>query len=146
MIERGHRVLGVTITGMSDRGHLARPDLALEGPVNDVQNILKYDGLLKPVIVGHSFAGSLAAKVADINYDSISSLIFFDSSTPQYTGKKQDHIDQWNEQDRLEFLDEVNKKWGGYFVLTDEMFSKIGVDFSPEQKKSILFQGYPTSV
>jgi pimeloyl-ACP methyl ester carboxylesterase len=138
LMERGHRVFAVTLTGMGDRVHLARPDLTLEDAVIDVQNILKYDGLRKPIIVGHSFAGSLAAKVADLNYGSISGLIFLDSSIPQYTEEKQCGIDQWNEQDRIEFLDDVNKKWGGFFVLTDEMFSKIGFDFSSEQRKAFF--------
>ena len=132
---KGHRVFSITLTGMGDRVHLARPDLRLEDAVKDVQNVIRYDGVSHPVIVGHSFAGTIAARVADLNHDSISGLIFLDSTIPQYTEEMQCGIDQWNEKDRSEFLHDVNKKWGGYFVLTEEVFSKIGCDFSPEQKK-----------
>ena len=132
---KGHRVFSITLTGMGDRVHLARPDLILEDAVQDVQNVIRYDRVTQPVIVGHSFAGTIAAKVADLNHDSTSGLIFLDSTIPQYTEEMQCGIDQWNEKDRIEFLDDVNNKWGGYFVLTEEVFSKIGFDFSPEQKK-----------
>ena len=135
---KGHRAFGVTLTGMGDRVHLASPDLTLEDAVNDVQNILRYDGLRKPVIVGHSFAGNLAAKIADLNHDLVSGLIFFDSSIPEYTEERQGGIDQWSAKDRTEFLEDVNSKWGGYFVLTEEMFSQIGGDFSAEQKKEFF--------
>lgn len=133
---KGHRVFPITLTGMGDRVHLARPDLTHLDAVKDVQNVIRYDGVNHPVIVGHSFAGTVAAKVADLNHDSISGLIFLDSAIPQYTEEMQGGVGQWNEKDRNEFLDDVNKKWGGYYVLTDEVFSKIGGDFSPEQKKN----------
>ena len=37
---KGHRVFSITLTGMDDRVHLARPDLILEDAVQDVQNVI----------------------------------------------------------------------------------------------------------
>lgn len=135
LIRKGHRAFCVTLTGMGNRVHLARPDLSLADAINDVQNVIRYDAPLNPVIVGHSFAGVLASKIADLNYGSISGLIFFDSSIPQYTEEVQGGIEQWSEKDRKEFLDDVRSKGKGWqFLLSDEVFSKIGGDFSESQK------------
>jgi len=134
----GHRTFCITLTGMGDRVHLASRDLSIQDAVNDVQNVLKYDRPRNPVIIGHSFAGKLAAKVADLNHDSVSGLIFLDSIIPQNTEESQCGIDQWNAKDRNEFLEDVHKKWGGYYLLTNEVFSQIGGDFSQELRADFL--------
>ncbi|MGA8603759.1 MAG: alpha/beta fold hydrolase, partial [Thermoplasmata archaeon] len=61
----GHEVYPVTLTGMGDRVHLANKDVGMETAIEDVLNVIKYNGLDDFVLVGHSFAGKVVAAVAD---------------------------------------------------------------------------------
>ncbi len=52
---QGHEVHPVTLTGVGDRSHLARPEVDLDTHVDDVANVLRYEDLTDVVLVGHSY-------------------------------------------------------------------------------------------
>ncbi|MEV5711869.1 alpha/beta hydrolase [Actinoallomurus sp. NPDC052274] len=77
---RGHDVHPLSLTGMGERAHLARPDTDLETHVTDVLNLIRYEDLHDVVLVGHSYAGAMVVpSVADRMPDRISRLVFIDS-------------------------------------------------------------------
>ncbi|WP_236790302.1 alpha/beta fold hydrolase [Amycolatopsis sp. GM8] len=76
----GHDVHPLSLTGMGERAHLARPDTDVETHVTDVQELIRYEELHDVVLVGHSYAGSVVIpSVADRLPDRISRLVFVDS-------------------------------------------------------------------
>ncbi len=78
--ERGHDVRPLSLTGMGERAHLARPDTDLPTHVTDVINLIRYEDLHDVVLVGHSYAGAVVTPtVADRLPERISKLVFVDS-------------------------------------------------------------------
>ncbi|HEX3790350.1 MAG TPA: alpha/beta fold hydrolase [Pseudonocardiaceae bacterium] len=78
--DRGHDVHPLSLTGMGERAHLARPDTGLDTHVTDVLNLIHYEDLHDVVLVGHSYAGAVVIpSVADQVPDRISRLVFVDS-------------------------------------------------------------------
>jgi pimeloyl-ACP methyl ester carboxylesterase len=75
----GHEVYPVTLTGMGERVHLARPDTDLETHLTDVLNLLAYEDLRDVVLVGHSYAGMVITGVADRAPDRIARLVYVDT-------------------------------------------------------------------
>ncbi|GDY59385.1 hypothetical protein SVIO_100080 [Streptomyces violaceusniger] len=77
---RGHDVHSLSLTGMGERAHLARPDTDPETHITDVLNLIRYEDLHDVVLVGHSYAGAVVVPgVADRMPDRISRLVFIDS-------------------------------------------------------------------
>lgn len=63
--EAGHDVHTPTLTGISDRAHLASPAVGLSTHVQDVVALIEAYGLDDVVLVGHSYAGQVITGVAD---------------------------------------------------------------------------------
>jgi pimeloyl-ACP methyl ester carboxylesterase len=76
---RGHAVFPVTLTGLGERVHLARPEVDLETHIADVVNVLDYEGLEDAVLVGHSYAGIVAAGVADRRPQRLNAVVYLDT-------------------------------------------------------------------
>jgi pimeloyl-ACP methyl ester carboxylesterase len=76
---RGHDVYPLSLTGMGERAHLARPDTDLDVHVADVVNLLKYEDLRDVVLVGHSYAGCVVTVAADRMTDRIAQLVYVDT-------------------------------------------------------------------
>lgn len=94
----GHEVHAVTLTGMGDRVHLARPEIDLDVHVNDVLNLLRYEDLNDVVLVGHSYAGAVVIPaVADRAPERIAKLVFVDTG-PLPDGTAQAEFDEPDEQ------------------------------------------------
>ena len=81
--ERGHSAIPVTLTGMGERVHLASPSVGMETAVQDVLNVIKYNDLDRFVLVGHSFAGKVAAAVADRVSEKVETLLYLDAFRPE---------------------------------------------------------------
>jgi pimeloyl-ACP methyl ester carboxylesterase len=75
----GHAVYPVTLTGLGERAHLARPEIDLETHVADVLNLLAYEDLADVVLVGHSYAGIVVQAVADRVPERLAALVYVDS-------------------------------------------------------------------
>src|SRR3954470_22061035 len=76
---RGHDVHPVTLTGLGERVHLARPDVDLETHIADVVNLLDFEGLEEAVLVGHSYAGIVVAGVADRRPERLDAVVYLDT-------------------------------------------------------------------
>src|SRR3954470_23767586 len=78
---RGHDVFPITLTGLGERVHLARPEVDLETHIADVVNTVKWNDLDDVIVAGHSYAGIVITGVADRIPDRLSQLVYVDSAT-----------------------------------------------------------------
>jgi len=78
----GHRVYPVTLTGMGERVHLASKEVGMQTAVEDVENLIKFNDLDSFVLVGHSFAGKVAAAVADRQHEKVKMVLYLDAFRP----------------------------------------------------------------
>lgn len=81
--KRGHTAYPVTLTGMGEKIHLASKEVGMETGIQDVLNIVKYNDLDDFVLVGHSFAGKVAAAVADRAHDKVRKVVYLDAFRPE---------------------------------------------------------------
>jgi pimeloyl-ACP methyl ester carboxylesterase len=81
--EQGHDTRAITLTGMGERVHLASEEVGIETAVQDVLNVIKYEGLDDLILVGHSFAGKVIATVADRVPERVRLLLYLDAFRPQ---------------------------------------------------------------
>ncbi len=79
----GHAAYPVTLTGMGERVHLVSKNVGMETAIQDVLNVVKYNALDEFVLVGHSFAGKVAAAVADRAHDKVRKVIYLDAFRPE---------------------------------------------------------------
>lgn len=79
---RGHTVYSVTLTGLGERVHLARPDVDLETHITDVLNVLQYEGLTDVILAGHSYAGAVITGVGDRAPDTVAAAVYVDTAPP----------------------------------------------------------------
>ena len=77
---RGHDVYPITLTGLGERVHLARPEVDLETHIADVVNTVKWNDLNGVILAGHSYAGTVVTGVADRIPDRIDQLVYVDSA------------------------------------------------------------------
>src|SRR5262245_41474259 len=75
----GHDAYPVTLTGLGERAHLARPEIDLDTHLTDVLNLLTYQDLRDVVLVGHSYGGLVVTGVADRAGDRVGRLVYVDS-------------------------------------------------------------------
>ena len=75
----GHRVFAPTLTGLGERAHLISALVNLDTHIADVINVIEYEELNDVVLVGHSYAGTIIAGVADRIAPRLRRLIFLDS-------------------------------------------------------------------
>lgn len=125
--KKGHEAYPVTLTGMGERVHLATKDVGLETAVQDVLNVIKYNELDGFVLVGHSFAGKVAAVVADRARAKVKKVIYLDSFRPENVPEPQGGFDPSREFGALapgEFA----------FPLTDATIDNIGKDVHGEPR------------
>jgi pimeloyl-ACP methyl ester carboxylesterase len=76
---QGHDVYPVTLTGLGERRHLARPEVDLDTHITDIINLIEYEELRDVVLVGHSYAGIVITGVADRVPERIGRLVYLDS-------------------------------------------------------------------
>lgn len=77
---RGHVVYTVTLTGLGERVHLARPEVDLETHITDVVNLLDFEDLRDAVLVGHSYSGIVVTGVADRRFQRLGAVVYLDCS------------------------------------------------------------------
>ena len=80
--KRGHLAYPVTLTGVAERAHVASEDVGMEAGIQDVLNVIWHNDLDDAVVVGHSFAGKVAAAVADRAADKVRFVIYLDGFVP----------------------------------------------------------------
>ena len=80
---RGHRVLAPSLTGLSDRAHLAGPEVGLTTHIQDIARLLEWEELEDVVLVGASYAGMVITGVAGIVPERIGHLVYLDAFWPK---------------------------------------------------------------
>ena len=76
----GHEVYPMTLTGLGERVHLARPEVDLETHITDVVNTMVANDLDEVILAGHSYAGTVITGVADRVPERLSQLVYVDSA------------------------------------------------------------------
>jgi pimeloyl-ACP methyl ester carboxylesterase len=76
----GHVVYPVTLTGLADRVHLARPEVDLETHITDVINLIEYEALNEVSLLCHSYSGIVITGVADRIPERLAQVIYLDSA------------------------------------------------------------------
>ena len=75
----GHDVYPVTLTGLGERKHLARPEVGLETHIADIVNLIEVEDLREVILVGHSYAGVPVTGASDRVAERIASVVYVDS-------------------------------------------------------------------
>ncbi|GAA4629942.1 alpha/beta fold hydrolase [Actinoallomurus vinaceus] len=78
----GHVVHPLTLTGLSERGHLLDGAVNLDTHIQDVTGVLAAEGIRAAVLVGHSYGGMVITGVADRAPDRVDSLVYLDAMVP----------------------------------------------------------------
>lgn len=77
--DHGHDVYPLSLTGLGERAHLARPETDLDVHVTDVCNLLRSEDLHDVVLVGHSSAGMVITAAADRMPGRVAQLVYVDT-------------------------------------------------------------------
>jgi pimeloyl-ACP methyl ester carboxylesterase len=80
---KGHEVYTPTNTGLGERVHLYRPSISLETHVEDIMNVIKWEGIEDIMLVGHSYGGMIITVVADRIPEKIRTLVYLDAFVPE---------------------------------------------------------------
>ena len=132
----GHAAYPVTLTGMGERVHLATRDVGMETAIQDVLNVIKYNDLGRFMLVGHSFAGKVAAAVADRAHDRVRKVIYLDSFRPEKVRTPQGSFDP-----RKEF---GGLRAGDWTVpLTEVIVDNIGKDVKGANRRWMMSKATP---
>jgi pimeloyl-ACP methyl ester carboxylesterase len=111
--QAGHEVYPITLTGMGERTHLARPDTNLDTHIEDVVNVLVYEELADVSLVGWSYGGLVMAGVADRVPERLGRLVYLDAAEPR---DGQSNYDMAGPETRVEEEDLAQKHGGGWLV------------------------------
>jgi len=134
--EHGHEAYPVTLTGMGERVHLASEKLGMDTAVEDVLNIIKFNSLKEFVLVGHSFAGKVAAVAADRTHDRVDKVIYLDSFRPERVRTPQGKFDP-----EVEFGPPPKGSPG--IPLTDAIIDRIGKDVQGSNRTWMMSMATP---
>lgn len=131
----GHLTYPVTLTGMGERVHLASSSLSIETAIEDVLNIIRYNDLNDFVLVGHSFAGKIAAAVADRIPERTRRVLYLDGF----------HPDKKVRTAQGAFPDEFPVS-GSAFPLALEFLDAVGKDVQGLNREWLISMATPTPV
>ena len=133
---QGHEAYPVTLTGMGERVHLLSESVGMDTAVNDVLNVVKYNGLDDIVLVGHSFAGKVAAAVADRIPERVGTVLYLDSFRPEKVKTPQGGFDPSGEFGPL-------PPGKVAFPLTEEIVNRIGPDVVGSDRRWLMYNATP---
>ena len=139
LVESGHNTFPITLTGMGDRVHLASPNIGMKTAIEDVTNVIRFNDLENIVLVGHSFAGKVAAAVADKIPEKIRLVVYLDSFRPDDTREPQGSFN---------LMQEFGQFDEGSFTLpfSETILENIGKDVKGKNKKLMLDRCTPWPV
>lgn len=143
----GHDVYPLSLTGLGERAHLARPDIDLEVHITDVVNLLRFEDLRDVVLVGHSYGGIVTTAVADRLPDRVAQLAYVDTG-PLPDGAAQADFTSPEERQRNEAtVADVGDGWRLPPPPWAELAAAAGVDRSvlPRLRKWSVDEPWPTA-
>lgn len=127
----GHNTFPITLTGMGERVHLASPEIGMKTAIEDVLNVIEFNDLENIVLIGHSFAGKVAAAVSDRIPEKIRMTVYLDSFRPYDTVESQGVFDPTQEFGPLE-------KGSFAIPFSETVLENIGKDVKGKNKKWML--------
>ena len=130
-----HQAYPVTLTGMGDRVHLAK-GVGIETAIQDVLNAIKYNDLDDFVLVGHSFAGKVAAAVADRSHRNVKKVIYVDAIRPERVRTPQGGFDPTREFG-------PPPSGSDAVPLTEEIIERIGKDVKGSKRARMMALSTP---
>ncbi|HYY92660.1 MAG TPA: alpha/beta hydrolase [Candidatus Dormibacteraeota bacterium] len=134
--KKGHEAYPVTLTGMGERVHLASKDVGIETAIQDVLNVISYNDVHDFILVGHSFAGKVAAAVADRVPERVRTLLYLDAFRPDKVRTPQGAFDPASE-----YGPQPAGSLG--IPLTERIVDMIGKDLQGPDRKWFLSKGTP---
>ena len=81
--QAGHEVYAPTLTGLSERAHLAGPHVDLDLHIQDIAAVLHYEDLRDVILVGHSYGGMVITGVGGRAADRVGKLVYLDAANPE---------------------------------------------------------------
>ena len=84
LVERGHKVHRITLTGLGERAHLSSPKINLTTHIMDVVNTVIYDELDEIILVGHSYGGIVVTGVMNSIPKKVKHAVFLDAAVPNH--------------------------------------------------------------
>lgn len=136
LARKGNEVYPVTLTGMGDRVHLASKEAGIETAIQDVLNVMEYNGLDDVVLVGHSFAGKVVAAVADRAHEKVKVILYVDAFRPDKVRTPQASFNP-----AAEFGPLSPGSWT--VPLTEKTIDAIGKDVVGADRKWLLSKATP---
>ena len=109
---RGYRVYRPTLTGLSDRSHLLKPEIDLYTHADDVINLAKYEDLDDIVLCGHSYGGAVITAAAEGLDGRLRSMVFLDALVPT-AGKT--ILEEWPAAQK-DYFDSGAAAHGGHYL------------------------------
>ncbi|WP_421853504.1 alpha/beta fold hydrolase [Marinomonas sp.] len=97
---KGHRVFTPTLTGLGERSHLMSADISLQTHIDDVVNVVKWEGLTDVVLVGHSYSGWVVSGAIEKLEGRVSAIVYLDAFLPDNGQRGMDFL---NEQQMVAF-------------------------------------------
>ena len=82
--DHGHRTYPLTLTGLSERGHLLHGGVNLDTHIQDVTGVLAAADIRDAVLVGHSYGGMVITGAADRAPARVRSLVYLDAMVPEH--------------------------------------------------------------
>jgi hypothetical protein len=79
----GHDVLRPSLTGLGDRVHLRHPGVTMDTHVQDIVNLLTYEGVRDGVLVGWSYGGAVITGAAEHAAERLRHLVYLDAFVPE---------------------------------------------------------------
>ncbi|MBL8336423.1 MAG: alpha/beta hydrolase [Rhodoferax sp.] len=83
LVQAGHRVHALTLTGLGERAHLLHAGIDLQTHIQDVAQAIEAEEMQQLVLVGHSYAGMLVTAIADRMPERLSHLVYVDAVVPK---------------------------------------------------------------
>lgn len=78
----GHEVFAPTLTGNGERSHLRSSTVNLDTHISDIENLIRWQGVDKVILCGHSYGGMVITGVAERIPERIAALVYIDAYIP----------------------------------------------------------------
>ena len=107
----GHEVFTPTLTGVGERAHLLSPAITLDTHIDDVANLIRWEGLSNIVLCGHSYGGAVVAGVADRVGERIDHLVYLDAFVLENGQSLHDTLPEEQRTLQLDLARDVGDGW-----------------------------------
>jgi pimeloyl-ACP methyl ester carboxylesterase len=87
LTSRGHRVFAPSLTGLAERAHLIDAVAGPDTHVEDIVQLIEWEGLTGITLVGHSYGGTIVTGVASRLPERIARLVYLDAMVPEVSNE-----------------------------------------------------------